>query len=352
MIIDGNRMYRATVERESFAAVPRKSVGHGAGDGRLYLASGMEAELDLFFNRDANADEDVFRDQNGYYVNLAHLRAHVVLSVAEWTQQITGTNYVDVKQAAYAALLAQIDERIRVDGEIISLGQMQRRAGGIAPTRRGAYRVYIRPAQGARILGWELLRLAILRTSRIYIERHPNANGGMDYFFGLEVHPDFHQQMGGGQFDLLQEIVEQEPGVNPQDVEDTRRRVVQEQTVRDGARAFRDSLRAAYADICAVTGYDEPRAMDAAHIMRYRGGQTNHVTNGMLLRVDIHRLFDRRSGPLLRIEIQGDEWRLRVDPSLMDSTYAELDGALLHLPDNPEQWPNMEALRMAGWLVD
>jgi len=86
--------------------------------------------------------------------------------------------------------------------------------------------------------------------------------------------------------------------------------------------------------------------------MRYRGGQTNHVTNGMLLRVDIHRLFDRRSGPLLRIEIQGDEWRLRVDPSLMDSTYAELDGTLLHLPDNPQNWPNVEALRLAGWLVD
>ena len=76
----------------------------------------------------------------------------------------------------------------------------------------------------------------------------------MDYFFGLEVHPGFHQRMGGGQFDLLQEIVEQEPGFNPQDVEDTRRRVVQEQTVRDGARAFRDALRAAYADICAVIG--------------------------------------------------------------------------------------------------
>ena len=63
MNIVGNRATRATVERESFAAVPRKSVGHGAGDARLYLASGMEAELDLFFNRGANVNEDVFNDQ-------------------------------------------------------------------------------------------------------------------------------------------------------------------------------------------------------------------------------------------------------------------------------------------------
>ncbi|WP_200883691.1 HNH endonuclease [Archangium violaceum] len=48
----------------------------------------------------------------------------------------------------------------------------------------------------------------------------------------------------------------------------------------------------AYGGRCALTDCEEPRVLEAAHIFPYHGPQTNHVTNGLLLRADLHVLFD------------------------------------------------------------
>jgi putative restriction endonuclease len=42
-----------------------------------------------------------------------------------------------------------------------------------------------------------------------------------------------------------------------------------------------------------VTESDCPAALEAAHIKPYIGEATNHITNGWLLRSDLHTLFDR-----------------------------------------------------------
>jgi hypothetical protein len=41
-----------------------------------------------------------------------------------------------------------------------------------------------------------------------------------------------------------------------------------------------------------VTGYSLPDVLEAAHIEPYLGTASNHVENGLLLRADIHILFD------------------------------------------------------------
>ena len=48
----------------------------------------------------------------------------------------------------------------------------------------------------------------------------------------------------------------------------------------------------AYEGRCAITGYDAAPALEGAHLRPYRGPESNTVTNGLLLRADIHTLFD------------------------------------------------------------
>jgi HNH endonuclease len=55
---------------------------------------------------------------------------------------------------------------------------------------------------------------------------------------------------------------------------------------------FRKKLIAAYRGRCAVTDCDAYDALEAAHILPYRGPAFDHVTNGLLRRADIHTLFD------------------------------------------------------------
>src|ERR1022692_3323923 len=61
---------------------------------------------------------------------------------------------------------------------------------------------------------------------------------------------------------------------------------------RRGQSGFRDVLMNAYGGRCAITGYDATVALEAAHLRPYRGPESNTVTNGLLLRADMHTLFD------------------------------------------------------------
>jgi hypothetical protein len=54
------------------------------------------------------------------------------------------------------------------------------------------------------------------------------------------------------------------------------------------------SDRLSYQGRCAVTSCDAGAALEGAHLRPYRGPESNDVTNGLLLRADIHTLFDLR----------------------------------------------------------
>jgi HNH endonuclease len=61
---------------------------------------------------------------------------------------------------------------------------------------------------------------------------------------------------------------------------------------RRGQQAFRDKLKRRYGPICQVTGSELFEIVEAAHIRPYRGTKDNRADNGLLLRADIHTLFD------------------------------------------------------------
>lgn len=64
------------------------------------------------------------------------------------------------------------------------------------------------------------------------------------------------------------------------------------QKVRIGQGAFRISVTDAYAKRCAITGEKTLPVLEAAHIQPYADAGPNRTANGLLLRSDMHKLFD------------------------------------------------------------
>lgn len=110
---------------------------------------------------------------------------------------------------------------------------------------------------------------------------------------------------------------------------------------RRGQPEFRTSLLAAYAGRCAVTGCSAVDVLEAAHIIPYRGAHTNRIDNGLLLRADIHTLYD-----LGRIWVDPDSMTIQMDAELLGSEYATFHGQPLRLPQHATHHPNRQHLAL------
>jgi len=117
---------------------------------------------------------------------------------------------------------------------------------------------------------------------------------------------------------------------------------------RLGQPAFRAALMEAYGGKCAISGCAVTQVLEAAHIVSYQGANSNHVQNGLLLRADLHTLFD-----LHLVRIDPDELTIIVDASLQGTPYWELDGTKLFQPSAAMR-PSKSALeaRYAGHRFD
>ena len=123
------------------------------------------------------------------------------------------------------------------------------------------------------------------------------------------------------------------------DATDNRERVLTSIVRRRGQPEFRQMLIKIYSGACAVTGYNAGDALEAAHIRPFRGGHTNHPTNGLLLRADIHTLFD-----LHLLAIDTSNMTVLLAPQLLETPYKDLMGKPLQSPQNNSYLPNKEAL--------
>ncbi|MDB9492360.1 pentapeptide repeat-containing protein, partial [Dolichospermum circinale CS-534/05] len=61
---------------------------------------------------------------------------------------------------------------------------------------------------------------------------------------------------------------------------------------REGQQEFKEELKETYGYRCLISGCDIEQIIEAAHIIPYRDLNSHDVANGLLLRVDLHRLFD------------------------------------------------------------
>lgn len=107
---------------------------------------------------------------------------------------------------------------------------------------------------------------------------------------------------------------------------------------RRGQRDFREQLLQAYGRKCAITGCEVVAALEAAHITPYSEVRTHGVSNGLLLRADIHTLFD-----LYLITVDPSTLCVRVAPSLR-ADYGEWEGSLLSVPGARRSRPSLERI--------
>lgn len=134
-------------------------------------------------------------------------------------------------------------------------------------------------------------------------------------------------------------------------LEDTRERSQRSIALRRGQREFRAALLSAYQGRCAITGSTVGQILEAAHISPHRGQQTNIVQNGLLLRGDVHTLFD------LHLVTIDAGLTVRIAPELMDTEYASYDSQrLVSIPRLPRDRPNDDAIQYhrlgCTWLAE
>lgn len=139
----------------------------------------------------------------------------------------------------------------------------------------------------------------------------------------------------------VEEIENKEPPFDPKNINDGREKTYGYIAKRRGGKKFRDTLLKAYGGLCAITKCDVKHALEACHIIPYKGPDTNDVTNGLLLRADIHTLFDLRL-----IAIHEDAWKVLIAPSLKGTTYEVLANNCIKLPAKESDWPNKGVLKL------
>jgi HNH endonuclease len=83
-------------------------------------------------------------------------------------------------------------------------------------------------------------------------------------------------------------------------------------TVRLGQAKFRKSLLELYERKCWISGCSVDRVLQAAHIEPH-SNENNKLSNGMILRADLHNLFDAN---LLWIQPTSEGYSVRLSPTL------------------------------------
>jgi putative restriction endonuclease len=75
-------------------------------------------------------------------------------------------------------------------------------------------------------------------------------------------------------------------------------------------------------------------------LQSYLTESSNHIQNGVLLRVDLHRLYD--SG-LLFID---SNYIVYISSLIKSTTYQQYNGQRISLPDNLNSYPSKESLEL------
>jgi putative restriction endonuclease len=115
-------------------------------------------------------------------------------------------------------------------------------------------------------------------------------------------------------------------------------------TPRLGQGAFRIVVTEAYGRQCAVSDGKVLPALDAAHIRPYAEGGMHIKSNGILLRKDIHCVFDAGYATV------DTSYRFVVSKKVKDvfhngEEYRRLHGKEIRLPDQRSDWPDLQLLR-------
>jgi putative restriction endonuclease len=116
------------------------------------------------------------------------------------------------------------------------------------------------------------------------------------------------------------------------------------QKARLGQGAFRVLVTDAYQRRCSITGERTLPALDAAHIKPFSESGPNYTRNGLLIRSDIHKLFDKgyvTITPEYRIEVSR---RIKEEYENGREYYAYHGRPLIVVPNNENERPDSQYL--------
>lgn len=127
---------------------------------------------------------------------------------------------------------------------------------------------------------------------------------------------------------------------DPEAIEDARQRVVGEIVRRQGQGKWRKALLEVHNFRCDISRWDVDSGLEAAHIIAYRGSHSNELKNGLILRADLHHLFD-----LGQIAIEpGNPCSIHVAKSLRGTMVGVFHGQHVQLPDEESGGPSLKLL--------
>lgn len=172
-----------------------------------------------------------------------------------------------------------------------------------------------------------------------------NWDGGFFYMEGFNKERRARPRGPEAEFDFISGMLsgrKAEIGdLDPANMQDARRRVHATIVLRQGQKEFREGLLDAYGGKCAVTRYDAPPALEAAHIIPYRGPRTNDLSNGLLLRGDLHTLFDYGL-----IAVDSDTMKILISSKIGDTSYRVLESSRLIVPEKGAVQPSAKLLSL------
>lgn len=144
----------------------------------------------------------------------------------------------------------------------------------------------------------------------------------------------------GKDLENLQDELEKEERLkdfDPSSTKDERDKVLKTIVQRRGQKKFRNELLRIYNNTCVVTECNIPDVLEACHITPYLGEKSNHPSNGLLLRADIHTLWD-----LGMIAINPLDMKVNIKHSILGSAYDKFHSKKVNFSE--EEKPSIEAL--------
>jgi putative restriction endonuclease len=109
---------------------------------------------------------------------------------------------------------------------------------------------------------------------------------------------------------------------------------------KEGQKALKNKLLKAYNNTCCITGETTPELLEAAFIQPFKNAFSIHVQNGLLLRVDLYKLF---CSNLLFID---HDYAIHVSKHVSNDYYSSFNGKIITLPTLPHACPSIEALEL------
>lgn len=145
---------------------------------------------------------------------------------------------------------------------------------------------------------------------------------------------------------FLKKVLALDPSIQPKVKNPARKPITWEQIqqtvrARQGQSEFRKLLKIAYRSTCAISGCKTEALLDACHIYPASKSDSYHgLENGLLLRTDLHTLFDLG---LLAIRV-GEPPTVWVSPTITDEHYRSLHGRSVATPQPGYDRPSRDNL--------